>query len=354
MDPPKISICLPNLNNRRYLPERFETIFAQTERDWELLVYDSHSDDGAWEFICEAADRDGRIRAWQGPREGVLGSWTPCLKEARGQYVYIATSDDTMPPDCLASLAAALDAAPECDVAHCRLRVIDGDGQDIEEMNRWWAERSVFARSSGEWLDRPHVRKVPFDGLLHLAGESVLISVTQLLVRRSLFDKIGYFSSQWGPVGDFNWNMRAGLVANSVYVPATWGGWRVHGGQATDPARRRTPEHLDRIEDMIDDAFGACRDLMPPPTGETMERVWMPVSRDHRMFDRRLAATSSYLARQWMVARSFAAGSPAARSHVMSKISGRTPWPKSAPEMIMKWLDRAGAGSAIAPVPKSW
>ena len=45
--PPKVSICVPNLNTRPFLPERFDSIFAQTFQDWELLVYDSHSSDSA-------------------------------------------------------------------------------------------------------------------------------------------------------------------------------------------------------------------------------------------------------------------------------------------------------------------
>src|SRR5207244_64894 len=82
---PKVSICVPNLNTLAFLPERFETIFAQTFQDWELLIYDSYSTDGAWEYITELAARDRRIRAWQGPREGTPGSWTPCVREASGE-----------------------------------------------------------------------------------------------------------------------------------------------------------------------------------------------------------------------------------------------------------------------------
>ena len=233
---PKVSICVPNLNTLPFLPERFDTIFNQTFQDWELLVYDGYSDDGAWEYIGQLAAKEPRMRIWQGPREGTPGSWSPCVREARGEYVYVATSDDTMPPDCLEKLVAALEAHPECDVAHCRLRTIDEHGCDTD--SEWWPTGSIFARSSGDLLQRPHIRRAPYDGLLHLLNSPVYISVTQLLIRRSLFDRVGFFKSQWGSVGDYNWNMRAGLVANTIHVPDTWGGWRVHASQAT--ASRRT------------------------------------------------------------------------------------------------------------------
>jgi len=104
---PKVSICVPNLNTRPFLPERFRTIQEQTLQDWELLIYDSYSEDGAWTYIQDFVAAEPRARCWQGPREGTPGSWSACIREAQGEYVYIATSDDTMAPDCLEKLAAS-------------------------------------------------------------------------------------------------------------------------------------------------------------------------------------------------------------------------------------------------------
>ncbi len=198
---PRVSICVPNLNTRPFLRERFASIFAQTFSDWELLVYDSHSDDGAWEYIQEIAASDSRVRAWQGPREGTPGSWTPCVREATGEYVYIATSDDTMAHDCLEKLVAALDRHRDCDLAHCPLRATDERGTRAETIERWWFHDSTFAVSSGPLLHQPHRRAAPFDGVLHLLGGTVYTSITQLLIRRSLFERIGYFQRTWGSIG---------------------------------------------------------------------------------------------------------------------------------------------------------
>src|SRR5262249_49784139 len=110
---PKLSICVPNLNNRRFLRERFAAIYQQTFQGWELIVVDNYSDDGAWEFLQEQASRDRRIRLSQAPREGLYANWNNCIRQASGEYVYIATSDDTMAPDCLEKLTAALETHRE-------------------------------------------------------------------------------------------------------------------------------------------------------------------------------------------------------------------------------------------------
>lgn len=349
MSRPRVSICVPNLNNRPFLEERFETILAQTEEDWELLVYDGYSDDGAWEFITQLAARVPRMRAWQGPREGLLGCWTPCARAARGEYVYIATSDDTMPAGFLRTMADALDAHPACDLAHAPLRVVDGRGEDLAPMNEWWAQRSVFARSSGEMASRRHIRRAPLDGLLHLAGMTVTVSVTQLVIRRRLFEKTGWFTSRWGSVGDFNWDMRAGLVANTIHVPETWGGWRIHAAQATNAGRSRTPEHLAAIEEMIDDACEACRDRMDVGMARRLARTWAPRARGFRALQRVFETCPGYLPRQLVVAGGLASGSAAAWHHLRCKLRGGVPWPDAAPEIIRGWLEKELGGPALVP-----
>lgn len=333
---PRVSVCVPNLNTRPFLDERFQTIAAQTFRDWELLVYDSYSTDGAWEFIQEVAAREPRLRAWQGPRQGTPGSWTPCIREARGEYVYIATSDDTMPPDCLEKLVAALDAHPDCDIAHCRLKPIDHDGREVTAKTAWWTRGSTFALSSGPLIDRPHVRRAPFDGLLHLLGGSVYVSITQLLIRRSLFDRIGHFESTWGSIGDFHWAMRAGLVANTVHVPDTWGGWRLHAAQATAQVSLASTEHARKVDDMIDRAIEACGDLLPPARLQQIA-LWARHARDARAFSRDVAIRQRPHRRYRFIASRMLGGSAAAREHVSRRLLGR---PSS--DWLRQRLEKAG------------
>ncbi len=232
---PKVSICVPNLNTRPYLPERFETIFNQTFQDWELIVYDSYSDDGAWEYIQELAGREPRMRISQGPREGTPGSWNPCIAQARGEYVYIATSDDTMTPDCLEKLVAALDQHPDCGVAHCCLTFIDEKSVQVLAYHRW--ENWSTTLFMGEWNKKYHVRPQGHDTVMALGLKTAYYSITQVLVRRSLFDQVGLFEKQWGPFGDLEWQLRAALATKTVHIPEYLATWRIHPQQASQADR---------------------------------------------------------------------------------------------------------------------
>src|ERR1039457_3714887 len=122
---PRVSICVPNLNTRPYLQERVETIFNQTFHDWELIVCDGFSEDGAWEYIGYLAAREPRMRVSQALRKGIYAGFNDCIAQARGEYVYIATSDDTMMPECLEKMVGALQANPDCGLCQCELVIID-------------------------------------------------------------------------------------------------------------------------------------------------------------------------------------------------------------------------------------
>lgn len=98
---PAVSIILPTLNARKFLEARISSILNQTFRDWELIVVDSYSDDGTWEYLNQLQTHDEQeIFRYQIPR-GLYQAWNFGISKARGTYVYIATADDTMKSDCL-------------------------------------------------------------------------------------------------------------------------------------------------------------------------------------------------------------------------------------------------------------
>ncbi len=345
---PKVSICVPNLNTRPFLAERFETIFNQSFQDWELLVYDSYSDDGAWEYIQELAAGETRMRVWQGPRQGTPGSWNPCIHEARGEFVYIATSDDAMAPDCLEKLVAALEQHNDCDLAHCPLVVVDEAGTPLAHSQ--WPQGTVFAQGTGELLHLPHIRRAPYDGLLHLTGAHVYLSITQLLIRRTLFSRIGDLPSKWRAAGDFNWEMRAGLVANTIHVPGTWATWRRHAKQATPVSGGNTGEWESRVEDMIRDALGACEAYLDTAVLAGLKSHWLDWSKEMRTYYTELRHRPSAWQRRLFQLSQFLGGTRAARSEVISRVVGRPKWDETGPGKIRLWLESLDHGPVLVPV----
>lgn len=228
---PKVSICLPNFNTAKYLPERLNSIVSQSFQDWECIVSDNYSNDGAWEILQNYAANDSRFKLKQEPRSplGMYPNWNHCLLRVTGQLVYIATSDDTMMPDCLEKMVAALDEYPECGLCQCSLKIID---ENSDPHTRCWRQFN-FGRFAPEWTLNRHIRPAPMDGILHCALQTIYTSITQLLVRKSVFEKYGLFETRWGSVADFEWGMRVGFLESCIYIPDILATWRVHPEQAT-------------------------------------------------------------------------------------------------------------------------
>lgn len=253
-----ISILLPNLNSLPFLPERLQTIADQTWSDWELVIVDGYSDDGSWELLRSFAKNDARCTLTQAPRQGVYAALNECVRQATGDYIYVATSDDTMQPNCLETMVTALAAQPDCDVCHTCLQIIDAHGQPIDN---WRQFESV--QFYGALIDQPHIRRAPLDGLLHCALYMMCCSLTQLLIRRAVFEKVGLFPTNRGSIGDFEWGMRVGVTCNILHLPVTLATWRRHPKQATNAEFLKTSGYYAQLCDMMLAALPALQTAQP-------------------------------------------------------------------------------------------
>jgi len=252
---PKVSICLPNLNNFRFLQERLDTIFQQTLTDWELIVVDNFSDDGAWDFLTEQTLHEPRMSVSQAPRDGMYANWNNCIRQARGKYVYIATSDDTMTPDCLEKMVAALESNPDCGICQCELLIIDEKGRPYPMAQQW--SHYTLGDYDPRLVQKKNRRLAPHDGMLHPALFTIYTSITQLLIRNSVFKRVGMFEKKWGSMGDFEWDMRASLVENCIYIPEKLATWRLHPNQATHGVH--TPQSRLKMIEMTRSAFARAK-----------------------------------------------------------------------------------------------
>jgi glycosyltransferase involved in cell wall biosynthesis len=333
---PKVSICIPSRNTRPFLEERRKSIEEQTFQNFEVIVVDDGSIDGSREFFDEWANQDSRVAVYEGPGKGLYPGWNDCILRSTGDYIYIATSDDTMAEDCLEKLVEALDANPDCGLAHCNLKAI---GESADQFNALWTNDLLFASSSGDLFNLKHIRKAPYDALLQLTGHTVYISITQLLIRKNIFDEIGAFDGRWGSAGDFHWHMRACFRTNTVHVPDTWGGWRLHASQATSLAEIGSTPHREKIEEMIDDAIGISHDHIPKEFMQGLQSGWRNHFYDKWYFDTMMRVQNSKLAKALFLIKAIIKGSKPARDNVRSRIFAKSTSCDPAHSIVKGWFE---------------
>lgn len=97
---PKLSIVTVNLNQAAGLTQTFDSVRAQTFRDFEHIVVDGGSTDGSLEVI--KARSDGLAFWVSEPDAGIYAAMNKGLRRAQGEYVYFLNSGDRLySPDTL-------------------------------------------------------------------------------------------------------------------------------------------------------------------------------------------------------------------------------------------------------------
>lgn len=223
-----------------------ETLLAQAFTDYEIVVSDNCSDDGAWEFLQKFKDNP-KVRLSQAPRRGMYAKWNECLQRARGRYLYMATSDDTCAPTTLEELVAPLQQRPELKIAVCGLHVINEKSEPVV-----FLEKTPYWQFLGEWMHTPSIRNGRSEFLLHAVFGTLWFSMTSVLFHREVLERAGYFRTDHGSHADQEWALREALASDVAFVPERLATWRFWQGQATPhrfetPAARILMEGLDTV-----------------------------------------------------------------------------------------------------------
>jgi len=248
MSTPKVSILLPCLNAAPFLEERIDSILAQTFSNWEAIVLDSYSDDGSWEFFQSIASSDSRFRLYQIPREGVYAALNRGIELATGEFLHVATCDDTTVPEFLTAMLELFAQCPEAGIAACDVQLINRDGLELttSDMTEYLPAESIadvlalHTVRSYPLKRELNYRPPPHDCLLHFSTRSVYFSLTQLLIRTTPARSIEPFDTAVGSIADLGWLVRLTNLAGTVHVPRKLAMWRFCGNQLSiQPDRLR-------------------------------------------------------------------------------------------------------------------
>ena len=134
MSSPRTSIIMPVYNTADTVVAAMESVLAQTDPDFELLVVVDGSPDHSSKVIREFLQNtpDPRIRLFDNEQNaGVSAARNQGLDEARGKWITFIDSDDTYRPEFLERLHAAA-ARNGADVATCGHTIARADGSTMD------------------------------------------------------------------------------------------------------------------------------------------------------------------------------------------------------------------------------
>ena len=125
----KISVLMGMYNCEATLGEAIESILAQTEPDFELILCDDGSTDGTYALAEQYAKKDARIVLLQNPsNQGLNQTLNNCLAHAQGTYVARMDGDDKCLSHRFATQLAFLESHPEYALVSSAMSMFDEQG----------------------------------------------------------------------------------------------------------------------------------------------------------------------------------------------------------------------------------
>jgi glycosyltransferase involved in cell wall biosynthesis len=198
---PKFSILMPTYNRGDIISFAIESVLAQTEQDFELLIVGDGCTDNTSTVIKKYL-KDKRIKWFDLPKAPGFGyaNRNVALKQAKGKYMAFMAHDDIIFPDHLKILSEYLDNDPTLDLVYTR---------------------SLWVDSKGTVLPSPYdyLHETTFDIFMN-RGNGVAASC--FLYRSGLHKKIGYWDESLLGLGDWDlWRriIRSSKTKNYTFDP---------------------------------------------------------------------------------------------------------------------------------------
>jgi glycosyltransferase involved in cell wall biosynthesis len=213
---PSISAVIAAYNAEPFIGPALDSIVGQTRPPDEIVVVDDGSTDGT---AGELRRYGGRIRVITQANAGYQEAMNRAIAEATGEFVALCGADDLWEPDKLRWQEEAIRAHPEVDVFFGHFEPF-GD----------------FAPLHGR---RPDTRRPPAEGVLDTDVlrdallQANIICTPFVTMRRSLFDRLGFFEAFKGDDYDY-WFRCLGAGVRFHYDPRLIGHHRRHGANLTN------------------------------------------------------------------------------------------------------------------------
>lgn len=200
----KFSVLVPLYNTpEKYLREMIQSVLNQTYGNWELCLADgSDAEHGYVEEVCSAyAQKDSRVRYHRlEENKGISENTNACARLATGDYIALLDHDDLYTPDALYWNAKAI-SETDADVLYSDEDHLALNGAHVNPLFKPdWSPDLLYSQMY----------------ICHL-----------LVFRRSLFEKIGGYRSEYDGSQDYDLMLRFSEETEKIcHIPRVLYDWR--------------------------------------------------------------------------------------------------------------------------------
>jgi glycosyltransferase involved in cell wall biosynthesis len=134
---PEVSVIIPNYNHARFLQQRIDSVLAQTFGDFELIILDDVSTDNSREVIEQYRQHPAvQHIVYNTANSGSpFSQWEKGLQLAKGNWIWIAESDDFADERFLEVLLHNARSGVNIGISFCSSHWIDDNGIKGKELD---------------------------------------------------------------------------------------------------------------------------------------------------------------------------------------------------------------------------
>lgn len=111
----KLSICIPTLNEEKYVGGLLQSLVHQKLKDFEVIVVDGKSRDKTEEAVNKYADKLN-LKFIKSPKRGVSFQRNYAAKQAKNDWIIFFDADIKIKPDFLEKISNYLEKHPNTDI----------------------------------------------------------------------------------------------------------------------------------------------------------------------------------------------------------------------------------------------
>ncbi len=205
MEKLKLSVVISNYNDGENLKKNLPLILDQSLKADEIIILDNKSTDNSLDIIKEIARKNKNVKVLVNEENiGVTNSYNRGYKEARGEYILFASTNDKVFPGLFEKSVTMLEKYPQAGLSFSDIVALDYVNKKRIEVKYKYSKTPTYA---------------PPKDIVKIIRKTTYISSTSVIIRKSAWDlkEIYLTKLKWYSDG-FAFNVIA-LRHGACYIP---------------------------------------------------------------------------------------------------------------------------------------
>lgn len=238
-----VSVIIPNYNHASYLKQRIDSVLHQTFQDFEVIILDDCSIDNSREIIEQYRNNPkiNQIIYNQENSGSVFKQWIKGIENSKGEYIWIAESDDYASEDFLEETVSALQNDSSLGMVFTKTTSVNAIGELIEDTFEERKKSFIELASFDNIIDKENAP-------LFLISNMIIENASSVLFRKKNLMAVDFKElCMYKNTGDRFTYLGIALQSKIHYISKALNFMRLHENNTTKKNVENGNIHKDRL-----------------------------------------------------------------------------------------------------------